>query len=189
MRKSFLVAAIFILSSVVAKAQTSTVEVISYNPNAQYDSSKKSIKAAAIGKIGSANLTVSYHSPGVRNRVIWGGLVPNNEVWVTGAHSATIIDIDKPFMVGDKKISAGKYALFTIPANDEWTIILNTNYQQHLADDYNAKDDVVRIKVKPSLQNTITERLQYYIKDAGKNKGTIEMAWEKVRVEFAVKTL
>ena len=56
----------------------------SYNPNATNDSSKKSIKATAIGKIGKANVTINYHSPGVRKRVIWGGLVPYNDVWVTG---------------------------------------------------------------------------------------------------------
>ncbi len=187
MRKSFKAAAIFMLMSAVSIAQKAkNSEVISTNPNAHYDSSKKSINAAAVGKIGTVNVTISYHSPGVRNRVIWGGLVPNNEVWVTGAHSATTIDIDKPFTVGDTKISAGKYALFTIPAKDEWTIIINKNWEQHLTDDYNLKDDVVRIKVKPEQLNENVERLQYFIEDKKGGKGMITVAWEKVKIEFTI---
>jgi len=188
--KSFFLAAIFLLMSGIVIAQVAKkTEVISYNPNALKDSSKKSLKSAAFGKIGQAKVTIAYHSPAVRKRVIWGGLVPYDDVWVTGAHSATSITINKPFIIDDKKIAAGKYALFTIPGENEWTVIINKNWQQHLADDYNTKDDVVRIKVKPIMQDNVTERLQYYIKDAGKNKGTIAVAWEKVRVEFGVKTL
>ena len=171
------------LSKIVHAQST---ETINYNPNLVKDTTKKSINAAAFGKIGQANVNISYHSPGVRNRVIWGGLVPFDEVWVTGAHSATTVEIDKPFMLGDKTIAPGKYALFTIPGDKEWTIIFNTNWQQHLTDDYNIKDDVIRIKVKTVKQNTITERLQYFIKDIGNNKGTIAVAWEKLRVEFNV---
>lgn len=179
--------AIFVLMSVGVTAQeTKKAEVISYNPNALKDSSKKSIKSAAAGKIGPAKITISYHSPAVRKRVIWGGLVPYDDVWVTGAHSATSITINKPFIIEGKKVAAGKYALFTIPGENQWTVIINKNWQQHLTDDYSAKDDLVRIKIKPLIQDTVTERLQYYIKDAGKNRGKIAVAWEKVRVEFEV---
>ncbi|MCY7293314.1 MAG: DUF2911 domain-containing protein, partial [Ferruginibacter sp.] len=90
-------------------------EEVCYNPNAKGDTSKRSIKSAAVGKIGDANITINYHSPGVRGRTIWGGLVPYNDVWVTGAHYATNIEIDKDFTVAGTSISKGKYAIFTIP--------------------------------------------------------------------------
>jgi hypothetical protein len=174
------------MTGIVIAQEVKKTEVISYNPNALKDSSKKSIKSAAIGKIGQANVTMAYHSPAVRKRVIWGGLVPYGEVWVTGAHSATTIVIDKAFVIEGKTISAGKYALFTIPGEDEWTVIINKNWEQHLSDDYSMNDDIVRVKVKPILQDNVTERLQYFITDEGKNKGTIAVAWEKVKVEFGV---
>lgn len=69
--------------------QAKKVEEICYNPNAKGDTSKRSIKSAAVGKIGEANITINYYSPGVRKRLIWGGLVPYDDVWVTGAHYAT----------------------------------------------------------------------------------------------------
>ena len=159
-------------------------EEICYNPNAKGDTSKRSIKSSAVGKIGEANVTINYHSPGVRKRLIWGGLVPYDEVWVTGAHNATNIEVDKSFIIGGKTIPAGKYALFTIPGNGIWTVIINKNWNQHLTDDYLEKEDIVRIKVKPVKQAKLTERLQYYIENRAANKGTVSIAWEKLKIEF-----
>lgn len=152
---------------------------VNYNPNAKKDTTKKSIKCAAVGKIGNANIRINYYSPGVRGRIIWGGVVPMDEVWVTGAHAATNIEIDKPFIIAGKKIAAGTYAIFTIPSNGEWIFILNKNYQQHLTDEYDAKDDLLRLNVKPVTTETITERLQYFV-EANK----LAIAWEKIRIEI-----
>ncbi|MBC8923868.1 DUF2911 domain-containing protein, partial [Escherichia coli] len=77
-----------------------------------------------------------YHSPGVRKRIIWGGLVPYDEVWVTGAHDATTVEMPKAFVVNGKTIPAGKYAIFTIPGKNAWTVIINKQWQQHLATEY-----------------------------------------------------
>ena len=183
----FLIFAIMCGTANIAWAQQEKkAEEVCYNPNAKGDTSKRSIKSAAIGKIGEANITINYHSPGVRGRTIWGGLVPYNDVWVSGAHNATNIEINKDFIVAGTSISKGKYAIFTIPGKDEWTIIINKNWNQHLTDDYLEKEDIVRIKVKPELLNQNIERLQYYIEEKKDNKGIIAMAWEKVKLRFEV---
>ena len=148
------------------------------------DTSKKSIASEVVKRIDNADVTIKYHSPGVRGRVIWGGLVPYDEVWVTGAHSATTLEVNKEFQVADKSIKAGKYAIFTIPGNEDWTVIINSNWDQHLADEYSEKDDLARIKVKPQIQQDISERLKYEINQTGKDSATIAIGWEKVRVEF-----
>ena len=165
-------------------AQQKKVEEICYNPNAKGDTSKRSIKSAVIEKIGSASIAINYHSPGVRGRTIWGGLVPYDEVWVTGAHNATTLEIDKDFIVNGVAIPKGKYAIFTIPNKKSWTIIINKNWNQHLTDDYQQSEDLVRIKVKPVLSKVKTERLQYFITKKASNKGTIAMAWEKIKIQF-----
>ncbi len=183
-RLIFALAIICSTATIANAQQEKKVEEIVYNPNAKGDTSKRSIKSAAVGKIGEANVTINYYSPGVRKRVIWGGLVPHDEVWVTGAHNATNIEVDKEFVVGGKSIPAGKYALFTIPGKSQWTIIINKKWDQHLAKDYDEKDDVVRIKVKSLRHAKSTERLQYYIKNGTGNKGTIAVAWEKLKIEF-----
>lgn len=172
-----------LLNGVIAYAQ-STGEVC-YNPNLVKDTSKKSIKSMAVGIIGKDSVKINYHSPGVRKRVIWGGLVPYEEVWVTGAHDATTIEVAKAFSVGGKEVPAGKYALFTIPGEEEWIVIINKHWKQHLASEYDEKDDVLRVKVKPSA-HAHTERLQYFIEPAKGNTGKIAIAWEKIRIEFPV---
>jgi hypothetical protein len=156
------------VSALSANAQQQKNEEICYNPNLVKDTSKKSIKSMAVAVINGDSIKINYHSPGVRKRVIWGGLVPYNEVWVTGAHDATTFEIGKSFIVGGKEIPAGKYAIFTIPGKNEWTIIINKQWKQHLATEYDEKEDVVRIKVKPK-RNVHTERLQYFIEPAKDN--------------------
>ena len=174
------------LFCVNAAAQITKVEEVCYNPNAKGDTSKRSIKSAVKDTIGKASITINYHSPGVRNRTIWGGLVPYGDVWVTGAHNATTIEIDEDFVVNGTTITKGKYALFTIPGKKEWIVIINKNFNQHLTDDYQQSEDIVRIKIKPIKQKSVTERLQYYVESKTNNKGKIAIVWEKLKVEFDI---
>ena len=176
----------FLFFSIVSFSQeTKKQEDVCYNPNLVKDTSKKSINSIAVGLIGKDSVKINYHSPGVRGRILWGGLVPFDEVWVTGAHNATNIVLDKPFIFNDKEIPAGKYALFTIPGKESWTVIINKRWNQHLANEYDPKDDVIRLQVKP-IRNAHTERLQYFIENGKANKGIIAMQWEKVRIEFPI---
>jgi len=174
--------ALLLLGSSLLKAQSGEV---CYNPNLVKDTSKRSIKSAVVGVIGGDSVKINYHSPGVRGRIIWGGLVPYDEVWVTGAHDATTFEINKSMVIGGKMVAAGKYALFTIPGKNDWTVIINSKWNQHLATEYDEKEDIVRLKVKP-LRHSATERLQYFIEPGKAGSGKIAMAWEKIRIEFPV---
>lgn len=181
----FLLTFLFSASTFLAKAQQQKTEEVCYNPNLVKDTSKKSIRSIAVGVINGDSIKINYHSPGVRKRVIWGGLVPFDEVWVTGAHDATTLEISRPVVVNGKDIPAGKYAFFTIPGKTEWIIIINKQWKQHLATEYDEKEDVVRLKVKP-IKNAHTERLQYFIEKAGDKKTIISVAWEKLKVSFVM---
>lgn len=169
--------------SLSLSVQAQKTEEICYNPNLVKDTSKKSIKSMAVAVINGDSAKIVYHSPGVRNRIIWGGLVPFDEVWVTGAHDATTLEINKSIIIGNKEIPKGKYAIFTIPGKNEWTIIINKQWKQHLASEYDEKEDVVRLKIKPK-ENAHIERLQYFIDYPGNGNGKITIAWEKVKIEF-----
>ena len=164
-------------------AEVKKTDEVCYNPNLVKDTSKKSIKSIAFAIINGDSIKINYHSPGVRKRIIWGGLVPYDEVWVTGAHDATTIETEKDLMINGTSIPAGKYALFTIPGQEQWIVIINKNWKQHLAAEYDEKEDVVRINVKPT-KNAHTERLQYFIENKNGDDGLIAVAWEKLRLEF-----
>lgn len=156
------------------------------NTVAQQDTIKGSIPSEAAGSIGDANIIISYYAPGVKGRIIWGGLVPYDQVWSTGAHMATSLEFDDDLVIGDQKIPAGKYALFTIPGREEWTVIINKNWEQHLADEYDQKEDILRIKVNPTVQNQNQERLKYEIKQFSEKEGAIHMAWDDLIVSVPI---
>ncbi|RTL60012.1 MAG: DUF2911 domain-containing protein [Sphingobacteriales bacterium] len=183
--KLFILLISFIPASLSVTAQQPNTEEVCYNPNLVKDTSKRSIKSMAFAILNGDSIKINYHSPGVRKRIIWGGLVPYDEVWVTGAHDATTLEMPKAFFVNGKAIPAGKYAFFTIPGKKEWTLIINKNWEQHLSTEYDEKDDVVRIKVKPK-KNNHTERLQYFIELNKDDTVRITMAWEKLKIEFEI---
>jgi hypothetical protein len=147
------------------------------------DTIKKSIPKEVHAMVGGAHVTLAYHAPAVRGRTIWGGLVPYDEVWVTGAHRATSFEINKDFVVGSQTISAGKYAIFTIPGKEMWTIIINKKWNQHLADEYTEAEDVVRVTVTPEVTETMQERLKYEVNEKD-GKGILVIAWEKIRISI-----
>ncbi len=170
-------------SQIVVREQ-SDFKIIPDQP--EPDTVKGSIKARAMGTIGDAPITINYYSPAVRGRIIWGGLVPYDQIWVTGAHRATNIEFDRELKIGDKIVAPGKYALFTIPGKNDWTVILNKQWDQHLADDYTDTQDVVRINVVPTVSSSSQERLQYTVTSASDKTGTISIRWEKTLIELPV---
>ena len=161
-------------------------EAVVIQQQSESDTLKGSLKALVTGKIGNTVVTINYYSPAVRGRVIWGGLVPMDQVWVTGAHKATSVEFEGAVKISDVEIPGGKYGLFTIPSKDEWTIIINKNWDQHLTDEYNQKDDLVRVTVKPETEQTNQERLRYVTESEGGNKGEIVIYWEKLEVSLPV---
>ena len=140
--------------------------------------------ATAMTMIGDAHIHMDYSSPGVRNRIIFGGLLSYDAVWQAGAHNATWLETNKDLVIAGKTLTAGKYGFFIIPSKDEWTVIFNTNWEQHGKDEYDTKDDVLRFKIKPMISETITEHLEYKVKKVNNNEGLIYFAWEKVSISF-----
>jgi len=120
----------------------------------------------------------------VRGRIIFGGLLPYDEIWQAGAHMATWIETNKDLKIEGEILPAGKYGFFTIPSKTEWILIFNKNWQQHGKDEYDEKDDVLRFKASPEFSKEVQEHLEYRITETANNKGMVSLAWEKVRVRF-----
>jgi hypothetical protein len=157
------------------------------NLNAQPGQQKQSPKMTATGKIGQANVTITYCSPSVRGRKIWGELVPYNKVWRSGANEATLIETDKDLMVEGKKLPAGKYSLYTIPGEKEWQIIINSQTGQWGIErsgetTRKPEKDVLVVTVKSKRSSAMVESLNYTIGKKG-----IELKWENLEVPVSVK--
>ena len=142
---------------------------------------------SAMAMVGDAHIHIDYSSPGVRGRIIFGGLLAYDQVWQSGAHMATWIETNKNLQIKGKTLPAGKYGFFTIPSKDEWTVIFNSNWEQHGKDEYDEKDDVIRFKVRPNFSEEIKEHLEYKVSKVDDTEGKISLSWEKVSIDFNFK--
>ena len=141
-------------------------------------------------RLGLTDIEINYSSPGVKERNVWGELVPYNEMWRTGANASTKISFDKDLTIGRQKVEAGTYALYTIPGEQEWTVIINENIELWGVDGYEEKDDIVRFTVNPQKTTEFVERLRFTITDNPKDAaiGVIALEWENMKISFDVKT-
>lgn len=139
---------------------------------------------STMAMVGDAHVHIDYSSPGVRDRIIFGGLVGYDKVWQAGAHMATWLETNKDLTINGEILKAGKYGFFVIPSKTKWTIIFNKRWDQHGKDDYNEKEDVIRFDVEPIISDAITEHLSYKVVKKSNTEGTISLAWEKVTVTF-----
>lgn len=139
---------------------------------------------SAMAMVGDAHVHIDYSSPGVRNRTIFGGLVAYDSIWQAGAHMVTWMQTNKDLKIHGNDLQAGKYALFMIPSENEWTIIFNKHWEQHGKDEYDEKDDVMRFKVRTEISEEITEHLVYEVSETGTAEGMISFSWEKVTMSF-----
>jgi hypothetical protein len=149
--------------------------------NACAQNAKPSPAMTATGKSGNANITINYGAPSVKGRKIWGELVPYGKVWRTGANDATTFEVDADVKIEGQSLAKGKYALFTIPEANEWTIIINKNPKQWGAYSYKQEEDVLRVKVKPGASSSFNEVLKYEV-----SGGKVHILWENLKVSFAV---
>lgn len=150
---------------------------ISVMANAQ-DFPQPSPLAKSYQMVGLTEMEIEYSSPGVKGREIFGNIVPFNELWRTGANMATIITFSEPATIGESKIPAGSYALFSYPMEDKITFILNTNTDQGGTGSYDQSLDVATITVDFNKTKNSVERLMFSFENTN-NMGTeLRMSWE-----------
>ncbi len=132
-------------------------------------------------------LKITYGQPQKNGREIFGGLVPYDQVWRTGANEATEITITQDIKVDSLLLKAGTYSLFTIPGKEKWTIIFNSDLGLWGAYNYNFKKDVLRFEVpaKSTLGNLVYEPFTIRI-DQKTDTAEIVLAWDKTLVSFPV---
>jgi hypothetical protein len=139
-------------------------------------------------RIGLTDVKLTFGSPGVKGRKIWGELVPYDTVWRTGANEATTIEFNHDVKLNGNNVPAGKYSLFTIPAEKEWTIIINKTAEQWGSYDYNKDDDLLRFTVSPQKSSHPHERMKFVFKDVKLNTATLLLVWEEISVPITVET-
>jgi hypothetical protein len=180
MKKAFLFSAALILSvslNTIAQEEVKTkAEVTKPAPASPPATVTETLK-------NGTKVTINYAQPAVKGRTIGKDIAPYGKVWRTGANGATQFEVDKEVKINGQTLAAGKYSLFTIPGEKEWTIILNKTWNQWGAYKYAETDDVLRFTVKPAKAKEFTERMTFNIEKSGK----ISLLWGDVDVNFTVK--
>jgi hypothetical protein len=137
--------------------------------------------------VGNTLIEVEYERPSVRKRQIFGGLVPWNKVWRTGAGNCTKIRFDKNVKVGGQKIPAGSYSLFTIPNPKEWIVIINKDTTLYGSYDYNYKEDIARFVVIPNETDRFYETLNFDI-EIYQHNAKMYISWADTQINFQIET-
>lgn len=162
-----------------------TINIIFNNIFAQ-ELPRLSPKASVMQTIGLTEVKITYSSPAVRNRTIWGDLVPYGKVWRTGANEATMISFQDNVAINDQELAAGTYALFTIPGENEWTVIFNKAANQWGAFNYDENEDALRVTVLPHFTDEKKERLGFRINNVTESSAEVKLSWEKIVVPFSI---
>jgi len=118
----------------------------------------------------------------MRGRVIFGNVVPWNQVWRTGANQATIFETGADLVVAGTTVPAGKYSLWTLPSQSGWKLIVNTNTGQW-GTDYDARYDLARLDMKVEPLPQPVEQFTIAIEPKGKG-GVLRLEWEKTRASI-----
>ena len=162
------------------------ITVTAFASHAQSNASKRlSPSAKAQATLGDLNITINYSQPGVKGRTIWSVLVPYGKVWRTGANEATTFKVNKDVLIEGQLLPAGRYALFTIPGKETWTIIFNKEADQWGAYNYDQAADILRVEV-PSSDAAFTESLTFDIRTDEENTASVSMKWGEQSFSFEV---
>jgi len=165
---------LFILVAVAATAVESLAQ----------DKKPLSPQETVKGTVDGASIEIVYCRPSARGRKIIGDVVPLGKVWRTGANANTTIQFDKAVTIEGKELAAGKYALFTIPNENEWVIIFNKKTDQWGSYDYekNKDQDALQVTVKTGKTKAFVETFTISV-----DKDQVNMEWENTAISFKVK--
>lgn len=130
-------------------------------------------------------LKVTYHAPRKRGRTLFGELVPYGQVWRLGANQATELTTTGDVNFGGAPLEAGTYALYAIPHQDRWTIVVNRALGQWGAYRYNEQQDVLRVDVPVARLDSSFEAFTIRF-DAAEDGADLVMAWDQTQVTVPI---
>lgn len=159
-----------------------------FSVNAQIETPQPSPLGEVEQKIGLTEIEIEYSRPGKKNREIFGKLVPYGKIWRTGANASTKIEISDDIKINGKELKKGKYALYTIPGENEWTIIFHNNLTYWGVGDYKEEEDALRITAKATKVDATIETLTFEFGHFTTSGGKLMLMWENTVVTMDIET-
>jgi hypothetical protein len=139
-------------------------------------------------EVGLTQVKLSYARPSAKGRKVFGELVPFNEVWRTGANASTKLTFTEDVKIEGNILKAGTYALYSIPGEKEWTMIIHTNtkHRSIAGDVYKPAEDAFRFKVTPGKTSSFVETFTIGFTDIATNSLMLALTWENTEVKFKI---
>jgi hypothetical protein len=134
--------------------------------------------------LGSIELT--YSRPSVKDRKIFGNLVPFNKLWRTGANEATKLVFTQPVQLAAQKLDSGTYALYTIPGINYWEIILNNGIHNWGTEGYSETGDILRVRVVPRRLKEKLETFTIDFSDITTQSCLLNIKWDRTVVSIPI---
>ena len=160
---------------------------LSSTTQAQKGKVRLSLDASVTQRLGlDTDITIKYCRPGVKERVIWGKLVPYDKIWRAGANENTTIEFNKDLLIEGQKLPAGKYGLWMIPSEKNWTIVFSKVNNVWGLKYAGPEQDALRVMVTP-VKAAHQEWLIYGFDDLAGTSATAYLYWEQLKVPFKIK--
>ncbi len=145
-------------------------------------------EADVIYKANDMAIHIYYNRPFKKGREIFGGLVPYGKVWRTGANEATVFETKRDLSFNGKILKAGKYSLWSIPNEQTWTLIFNSEHGQWGIDfngesNRDPKNDVFSIEAPVLIQDKEFEQFMISVENNGEELELI-LIWDKTLVSI-----
>lgn len=144
--------------------------------------------AKVMQTVGLTEFTVTYSRPSMRDREIFGELVPYGKLWRTGANANSTIEFNTPVTFEGTTVESGKYSLYTIPGENAWQIILNRKTDSWGTGDYSEEMDVLRMQVPAQETGQMAESFTICFQNVSGSNAHLILRWSdvKVAVPFSV---
>jgi hypothetical protein len=138
------------------------------------------------------DISVTYGRPFKKGRIIFGpedqsALVPYNKYWRLGANEATEIAFSKDVTFGGKPVKSGTYRMYTIPGENMWTVVLNTELGKWGAFEADHKLDVIKVEVPPTALTEPVEQFTIDFTEASEQGVLLNFNWDKTKVSVPIK--
>lgn len=169
---------LIVLGSVVCLLATAEAQQLRVPPASPTQTIKQ--------EFGISNVELSYSRPNVRGRKVFGDLVPYGQLWRTGANAATRIKFADDVSVGGVPVKAGEYAIYTIPGQNEWEVILNKGINNWGVDGYKESEDAARFKVKAMAAPMKAESLTMQFVDVQPNSAALRIMWDNTAITVPI---
>ncbi len=136
--------------------------------------------------LGLSTISIDYHRPAVRERQIWGELIPYGTVWRAGANENTLITFSHEVSIEGKKVPAGKYGLHLEPQEKEAVLILSKATNGWGSSSYRPDEDVLRVTIPAKASDHFYELMTFTFSEVDATSTTAALQWADRQYLFRI---